>query len=343
MLGMHTHALIFTFVSRHFLLIIFCMVFCVSLNAHAQTPVDDIARFSKDVFKLAPDWSVQRWRDGKLKLHPANFGETDDNFYMTLYGEEQPYGRSAQAVLTDYFDGRRVGDADNERPVSMQGAEAINANFLVKTHRWTSFQGQMVSFWGVIKTSKNRFIPFWANCNMQAPKRYDGNLCVTRMVTLATALQQGVLRMPQTEAPLYLPGWGGKYENGVSQLRLFRWTGAGSFGRQSLLYASPARSIAAANLQAETLAFANKTAQIIDGKPQAPSWNGPLMKRLFPEASEGPSIQLAAAVKNPDGRHTIVSLRCYNSSWTNTCALAFKRAVQDVESGFLQERVAAWR
>jgi hypothetical protein len=340
---------------RFSILMIFCkcirQVFaCVSIwlllpvTAQPQTRFDDIARFNRDMKILAPDWMAENWRKGFLRLHPEKFNETADNYYMSLYGEEPVRGRTSQSVLDEYFNSWRVGDVDAERPVSMKGATEISDGILVKNEKWGSFEGTMVSFWGVIKTRNNTFIAFWAQCNMSGPKYYDGEMCVKRIVFVAEALKQGVLRLPQTEAPLYVPGWSGQYDaDGVSRLMLFDWSGVKSFGRASWIYAAPSRMIPVSALQAAVLAFANKTQDAIDGTPQAPSWNGTIMSRKFPQASEGPSVQIGAAVMAPDKRSVIVSLRCYNAAWLNRCSSALKRVIRDIEAGIVQERVATWR
>jgi hypothetical protein len=311
---------------------------------------NDIPRFNADVKKLTGDWESEPWHFGWLRLHQQNFNEVADEFFLHLWEEERPPGLTAQQVLERSFPRSKVGDVDREQTVSMTDAEPLSGGGVVKSTSWNSQFGRYTTMFGVVTLPKGGFVNFKAQCNYRPYKTvtYTGERCLTAVSTLLESLQNGSLRMPAPEAPVSLPNWKGQIQsNGVVKMFYTGWFGGyganTSAARSAHIYVAPAKTISAAQEKAAVAQFADETLISGFGEATAPTWNETIFSRTQPDAGEGPAIQIAMAVTNPDGRKSLVSLSCWNASWQGTCMGALERVIEDLQSGFIAEKWKAFR
>lgn len=309
----------------------------------------DIERFNSDVQKLTGDWESEPWHFGWLRLHQQNYNEVSDEFFLHLWEEERPKDLTAQQVLERSFPASKVGDVDDENVVAMADARTLTSGILVKAVTWNSQFGRYTTIFGVVPTPKGGFISYKAQCNFRPYKTetYTGERCMAAVSTLLDALQNGKLRMPAPDAPVSLPGWSGQIEStGLTKMYYTGWfAGYGantSPARSAHIYISPAKTIAASQEKSAVAKFADDTLVAGFGPATPSQWTENVLARTQPEAGEGPAIQIAMAIAVPDGRKSLVSLSCWNAEWQAMCMGALKRVADDLESGFITEKWAAF-
>jgi hypothetical protein len=326
---------------RSLLLLIRAVVFLTVAQVCSGGPSfavagDDVpTAFSEQVSAAVGDWRAQDWRRGVIKLHPSKF-TWQSNSFLELIAEEPVAGRPAQKVLEGYFAATEVDD----HRVDMLGAKELAPGVLARSYRWEFAFDSNLGLWGVVTTQANTYVGFSAVCEMAHPESYVGEDCVKKVLALLLLVQSGKLKMPEPPTPLNVPGWEGQYLfDGTSVI-----TNASSNGlRRATIYASPPAVIEAAQLRASIERFAAATVEADDGAPGPLSWVGksadePWIRRQFPQAFEGPSIQMTGSVRLPDQRVALVSVRCPNDGWLKTCAFGVSQTVQALGSGEVEKR-----
>ncbi len=307
--------------------------------------------FSKAVTAALGDWEAEDWRKGTIKLHPKMYTWQSD-IHLTLMAEEPVAGRAALDVVKGHFDGDSLGD-DILSPtlIRMADAKEINPGILVKMYRWTHALDDNVSFYGLVTTSQNSFVPFFANCEDQDPKypeQYQLEACIRSMTTLLLMVQGGPstsgkrLIIPDPPSPLAIAGWDGQYmKNGMS----LATNGSSNGLRKVLLYVSPPMNIQPGNIATALKQFSDSIIHDDDDADENPgsvkvvgTTNDPWIRREFPEAFEGPSIQMAGIEYTPDRKIVFVGIRCPNSGWLKTCAYGVEQARAQVKLGQVQSR-----
>ncbi len=169
----------------------------------------DVRRFSGDLNALAGDWVSSEWRHGALILHPEIFNEYADDHRLRVFAPEVPAGRTAQEILTEFFDPWTLGDADAEFDITMAGAEIISGGILMRRETWQSYFGGKVSMFGVAPLPDGTLLPFEATCTYKSNPAYDGDTCTARIARILTALTTNKLKLATPPAPVQSPGWSG--------------------------------------------------------------------------------------------------------------------------------------
>ncbi len=303
----------------------------------ARASDDPPSAFSRAVTGLTGDWEADDWRDGTLKAHPTKFTWQSD-VYVDFFAEQGMADRSPQAFIDAAFNGTELGDDK----VTMAGAKAISDGIFVKTHRWSYAFDENATIFGVVTTPDNRYVGVTAQCEYAHPDSYGGPLCLEKVVRLLTAVRQGHLRIPEPPTPLNVPGWRGSYlPDGTSSVR--RQSQNGLYW--SAIYTAPPALIAAEAIPAAVARYAVATADEDDkgAVTKAPfAWsNGEqfgVMTRLFPDAMEGPAIQIAGAIKLNSGRISLFSVRCQNTGWLERCKQGLRDASLEIASGSVERR-----
>ena len=311
--------------------------------------------FSKQVTALTADWVAEDWGRGTIKLHPKMYNAQSDQF-VNLLAEEPNMGRDALTVAKSHFEGDSLGD-DTTDPtlISFTAAEELALGTWVKRYNWSYAFDRNVTFYGVVTTAANTYIPFHANCvrdDTDRPEQYKFEACVRQFSIIIMTLRGGPdaggkrLIMPQTNTPLNVAGWDGQYLKDGTSLAT-----NGSFNglRKALLYASPPRNIPQDQLPKALKQFSDS---IIHSDDDADENSGsmnvvgtlddPWIRREFPEAFEGPSIQMAGTAKTPDGKISFIGIRCPNKGWLKTCSYGVDQAKQQVRSGQMEARRQAY-
>lgn len=331
----------------------------LAFTAHGDELPDNA--FSRQIRALTDDWVAQDWRKSILKAHPDRYTWQSDH-HLSFYPEEPAAGRTAEQVARFHFDGFSLED-DTTDPtlISMNGAEEITPGILVKTYHWSFAFDENVSLFGVVTTPSGTYVPFHANClqdddNFSVEYDYRFEECVKKVVTVLAAVR-GVeatrLTLPAPVAPLTMPGRDSQYlPSGVSVGVRGDYSGM----RRVTVMVSPPRVIPDARLRAEIEAFSSA---LVDGdndrtdiNPGTSRWVGsvsdPWIRRGFPEAFDGPSTIMAGAVKTPDGKVSLIGVRCPNDGWKAICAHGVELARQQAASGTLEQRrravvAATWK
>lgn len=325
---------------KFFAALSFVLVLCSGEACAGETD-----EFDRKLAQITGDWVAEDWHFGKLRLHHQDFIPEADQFFLHLWEEERPRNKTAQEFLEQSFSGAKIGDYAAEREVPMTDTVKIGDNILIKPTEWRSQFGLYTTFWGVVTTRSGGFIPFKSQCNFRPHRSvtYTGERCVQTVDALLRAIQDGTLPLPRTPAPVAIAQWSGSMrDDGIVAMFYTGWFGG--FGanpspaRSSHIFVGPARRLAPENERAAIVNFADKTLVSGFGAPTPTVWNGPVLSRTQPEAGEGPAIQLAMAATIPDGRKSLVSLSCWNTSWQEVCMGALARVVEDLETGFTQEK-----
>jgi hypothetical protein len=316
---------------------------------------DPPTEFSKLVTGLTGDWVAEDWRRGILVLHPKIYTWQSDQ-YVNLFAEEPDMGRDALTVAKGHFEGDSLGD-DSTDPtlVSFTGAEEIAPGILAKRYNWSYAFHRNVSFFGVVTTAAKTYIPFHANCerdDTDLPNQYKFENCIRQTLVLLLAIRGGEdlggnrLIMPQTNAPLNVAGWDGQYLKDGTSLAT---TGSFNGLRKVLLYASAPRAVSPDELPKALKQFSDNIVHDDDDADKNPgsvnvvgSLDDPWIRREFPEAFEGPSIQMAGTAKTPDGKISFIGIRCPNKGWLKTCSYGVDQAKQQVRSGQMEARRQAY-
>lgn len=312
-----------------------CFLALVPSGAMARE--DPPTPFSQSVTAAVPDWRAENWRRGTIKLHPAKFTWQSD-FYIELAPEEPAMGRDPQKALENNWANAETDD----KPVSMAGARELAPGILARSLRWDYAFDHNLSIWGVAKTTRGGYLPFHLNCDFAHPQNYPGDRCIKSAVNLLVLVQQGKLAMPEPPSPLNAAGWEGQYlPSGMSLLVSKSFNGL----RQATVYAAPPAKIAPEQLREAILRFAQSIIDKDDKAPGPLAWVGspqsPWIKRVFPQAYDGPAIQMAGSVNLPDGRTALIGVRCPNQGWLKSCAFGVDRAIFAVGAGEVERRRTA--
>ena len=307
------------------------------LPALAIAREDPPTPFSQTVTAAVPDWRAQDWRRGVIKLHPSKFTWQSD-YFLELAPDEAIAGRTMQKALESAWSTAETKD----NPVDMAGAKQMGPDILARSYRWEYAFDNNLSLWGIAKTAAGRYLPFHINCDFAHAKDYGGEQCLRSAMQLLVLVQQGKLRMPETPAPLTAAGWDGQYlSTGMSLLVSKSWNGL----RRATVYATPPATIPAAGRREAIGRFANSISDEDDKAPGPLTWSGtdrsPWVRRSFPQASDGPAIQMAGSIDLPDGRTVLVGVRCPNQGWIKTCAHGVERALLAVGTGEVERRRTA--
>jgi hypothetical protein len=320
------------------------------LGAPIRAAADDPPTpFSQAVQQLTGDWESEDWREGTLKLHPQKYTWQSD-IHVTLYPEEPAAGRTALAVAKLYFEGYSLDD-DTLRPtrVSMADAREIGPGIVMTTEGWYYIDNN-VSFFGVVTTADGNFIPFHSNCE-DVTERFDPKYdypfdeCTRQISLILIALsgRQGArLTMPPAPAPFTMPGWREAYlPSGNSVATRSSLNGL----RSATIMITPPRAIAQTSLPGEITAFSSTLIDDDDrvqDHPGTAQWVGsaadPWVRRQFPEAFDGPSIIMAGSAALPDGRTSLIGVRCPNEHWLEACARGVEVAKQQAATGIMEQR-----
>ncbi len=316
---------------------------------------DPPTEFSKQVTTITGDWQAEDWRKGLLVLHPVQYTWQSDKF-LRLYAEEPADGRTAIEAARNHFDKLSLED-DTLEPtlINMNGATDLFPGILAVKYRWSYAFDTNVSFFGIVTTIKGTYVPFHANCETddpQFPKEYPLEKCLSMMAKLLLFVQGGAsvegkrLVLPQTPSPINIPEWDGQYlKDGTSLVT----TGSFNGLRKVLLYASPPRALAPDQIAAALKQFSDGIVYDDDEADKDPGSirvvgtnEDPWLRREFPEAFEGPSIQMAGTVKTPDGKIVFLGIRCPNKGWLNTCSHGVEQAKLQIKSGQMEQRRQAY-
>ncbi len=334
---------------------IILVIFCATIGSSTYASDDPPTEFSKQVTAITGDWVAEDWRQGTLKLHPSMYTWQSDK-YLRLYAEEAVNGRTAMDAARNHFDGYELDD-DTTDPtkISMSGAKEIAPSVLAVQYRWVDTFDNSVSYFGVVTTSTGAFVPFHANCEKDRsdfPNEYSFEKCLRMVFTVLINVQGGDmvagkrLTLPQTEAPINIAGWDAQYLKDGTSLAT---TGSFNGLRKVLLHVSSPRIISPDQLASALKQFSD---YIVHDDDDADENSGsvrvmgtlddPWIRREFPEAFEGPSIQMAGTVKTPDGKTVFIGIRCPNKGWLGRCSHGVEQAKLQIKSGQMEMRRRAY-
>ncbi len=316
---------------------------CAASSRAADEPPTE---FSKAVTAALGDWEAEDWDNGILKLHPTMYTENSD-YYINLRAEEPPMGRTIQEVLKSHFSNKDLGD-DSTDPtkVDLNRAKEIAPGILAVTYNWVDGFENIYGVWGVITTRNNSFIAFQFQCNRDdpdRPKNYRFDACVRKVIEAMAQLQVGALRIPEPSLPLSIAGFDSQYlPDGSSFAVRANYNGL----RKATLMVTPPQ-----NMTGDQLATIMKSVSdgMIDQSNDRPKENpgsfrlvgsedDPWIRREFPEAFDGPSIHMTGTAKTPDGKISVISVRCPNTYWLDSCAYGVDQAKLQVRSGQMETR-----
>jgi hypothetical protein len=322
-----------------FLKIVLLLIFAFPLSTSAET-----TEFSKQVTSALPDWEAQQIRQGITRLHPQQFNEFAD-VYLRLFPEEMSFGRSPLAVLKSHFAGASYSPNSGDKSVQLDTLSETGTGLFSVSHRWTEGFSRMTGFWGVVKTVGDTYIPFNAQCRLENPKydgRYTENGCIKSVVTALVLLQTQRLKLPELESPIEVAGYTSQYSK--SGLTIAN-SGSDNGLRKVILYVTPPRTISSDQLPTVLKQFsdsivhdddyANKHAGTIR---LVGTTTDPWLRREFPKAAEGPSIQMVGTQATPDGKIVLIGIRCPNEGWTGTCSYGVEQAKLQIKSGQMEAR-----
>lgn len=324
---------------------------CAALLSTPAAADDPPTEFSKKVTAIAPEWESEDWRKGTLTLHPQQYTWQSDQ-YLRLFAEEPTLGRTALDVARGHFDGDTLGD-DTTDPtiINMSGAKEISPGILAVQYNWTYAFDRNISFYGVVATAANSYVPFTANCerdDTDRPQQYPTEKCLRNMLLLLLSVQGGPqtggarLALPEPKAPINVAGWDGQYLKDGRSLAI---TGSFNGLRKAYLHVTPPRALSPNDAATALKQFSDS---IIDDNDRADKNPGSLnvvgtqqdvwIRREFPDAFDGPSIQMAGMQTAPDGKISFIGIRCPNKGWLKTCAYGVEQAKQQVRSGQMEMR-----
>jgi hypothetical protein len=320
------------------------LLFVLTTNPSPVQAATETTEFSKQVTAAFPDWRAQKVRRGTIRLHPQQFNEFADVF-LRLFPEEMAFGRAPLVVLKSHFAGASYSPNSGDKAVQLDKLEETAPGLFSVTHRWTEGFSSMLGFWGVVKTVNDTYIPFNAQCRREKPK-YDGNYtedgCIKSVVTALILLQTQKLKIPEPAFPIEVAGYTSQYSN--SGLSIAN-NGSDNGIRKVVLYVTPPRNIPADQLPAALQQFSDSIIHDDDYAHKHPgvtrsvgSPTDPWLRREFPQAMEGPSIQMVGTQATPDGKIALIGIRCPNEGWTGTCSYGVEQAKLQIKSGQMETR-----
>ncbi len=322
-----------------FLQITLLLLMLLPLSAIAET-----TEFSKQVTSALPDWEAQKIRRGITRLHPQQFNEFAD-VYLRLFPEEMSFTRAPLVVLKSHFSGATYSPNSGDKSVQLEKLVETSPGLFSVSHRWTEGFSRMTGFWGLVKTVNDTYIPFNAQCRLENPKydgRYTEDGCIKSVVTALVLLQTKKLKLPEPETPIEVAGYTSQYSK--SGLTIAN-NGSDNGIRKVILYVTPPRNISTDQLPAVLQQFsdsivhdddyANKHAGTIRS---VGTTTDPWLRREFPRAMEGPSIQMVGTQTTPDGKIVLIGIRCPNEGWAGTCSYGVEQAKLQIQSGQMEAR-----
>jgi hypothetical protein len=323
----------------------------IVFESNAFASDDPPTEFSKQVTAITGDWEAEDWRKGVLVLHPKQYTWQSDHF-LNLLAEEPVAGRIAMDAAKSHWEGDSLGD-DTTDPtlIRMADAKEVTPGILAVNYRWNYAFDTNVSLYGVVTTAANTYVPFHSNCETddpKFPKEYPLEKCIHMVLGLLMAVRDGGpnpgqrLTLPDTAAPLNIAGWDGQYLADGTSLAT---NGSQNGLRKVLLYVSPPRMVAPDQLAPALKRFSDAIIHDDDDADENPGSvkivgtnNDPWIRREFPAAFEGPSIQMTGTAPTPDGKTVFIGIRCPNSGWLKTCAYGVEQAKLQVKTGQLEAR-----
>ena len=306
---------------------------------------DPPTAFSQSVTAALGDWEAEDWREGAIGLHPSQYTWQSD-MHLNLFAEEPVAGRTLADALKLHFGNDDLGDDSlNPTKLDVRLAKEISPGILALRYEWEYAFDSISGVWGIIRTSRNSYIPFVARCDRDdsdLPDQYPFKKCVESYVKALVMLQNGALPMPEPPQPLTIGGWDGQYLfDGTSIATSSSWNGL----RSATIRVSPPFNINPAELPAAIKAMSD---QLVEDNDQADKsagtirWVGttsdPWIKREYAEAFDGPSIHMAGAEKLPDGRTILIAVRCPNSYWLTSCAEGIEHARFQAKQGMIEAK-----
>jgi hypothetical protein len=306
--------------------------------------IAETTAFSKQVTAALPDWEAQKVRRGVTRLHPQQYNEYGDAF-LRLFPEEMAFGRAPLVVLKSHFAGETYSPNTGDKSVQLDKLEETSPGLFSVTHQWNHGFGRLLGIWGVVKTVNDTYVPFNAQCHRENPK-YDGKYtqdgCIKSVITALVLLRAQKLKMPEPEFPIEVVGYTSDYSN--SGLSIAN-SGSDNGIRQVVLYVTPPRNIPTDQLSATLQQFSNSIIHDHDHADRHPgmtrsvgSATDPWLRREFPKAMEGPSIQMVGTQATPDGKIALIGIRCPNDGWTGTCSYGVEQAKLQIKSGQMETR-----
>jgi hypothetical protein len=310
---------------------------------------DPPTEFSKQVTAALGDWEAENWRNGMIRLHPAKYNAQSD-IRVSLMAEEPIAGRTPLQTLISHFEGDDLGDDSLDPTVlDMKLAKEIAPGILAIRYGWSYGFDENDGFWGVITTKHGTYIPFTSICeeddsdgSFDPEYEYRYKTCIEKSIKAIYMLREGTLRVPAPATPMSIAGYENQYNADGTSIGT---TGSQNGLRLVQLYVSPPRNLSNDQLAAT---IKNYSEGIIHRHDQADdnrgsmAWVGntsdPWLRREFPEAFDGPSIHMIGTAKTPDGRSSIIGVRCPNKNWLKTCAYGVEQAKFQVQSGVLESR-----
>jgi hypothetical protein len=335
----------------HALVLAIAALSIASIPIHVAKAEDPPTEFSKQVTAITGDWEAEDWRKGILVLHPKMYTWQSDQ-YLNLFAEEPVNGRSALEVARGHFDGDSLGD-DTLDPtlINMSGATELAPGILAVRYNWSYAFDDNVSFYGVVTTAANSYVPFHANCERDDPKfpeEYSFDKCARSLLTLLLFVKGGQetnnnrLVLPETQAPINIAGWDSSYLKDGTSLST---NGSSNGLRKVLLYVTPPRAIPPDKIAPALKQFSDGIIHDDDDADEnlgsirvVGTHEDPWLRREFPEAFEGPSIQMAGTQFTADGKVSFIGIRCPNSGWLKTCAYGVEQAKAQIKSGQMEAR-----
>jgi hypothetical protein len=304
--------------------------------------------FSQGVTALTGDWVSEDWRDGTLKLHPKMYTWQSDQ-HLTFYAPEPAAGRSVLDVARLHFHKFSLED-DSLEPtlVDIGRAKTFAPGIVAAIYNWTYAFDNNMSMFGAATLPGGDIVPFRSNCERDdpdLPDQYRFDQCVKQVATLLASIAagQGGFALPAPPTPMNIPGWNNQYDASGTAIAV---NSNMSGTRSATLSVSPPRAIAPADLPKAIKAMSDTLIDDlhdqVDKNAGSMQWVGttadPWIRRIYPEAFDGPSIHMAGTARTPDGRVSLIGIRCPNENWLASCAKGVELAKLQVSSGILERR-----
>lgn len=312
--------------------------------ALAQEQDGPFAAFANKVKAVTGDWAMWEGysgdayaQDGNLLLHPHTLDAQRSPVNMRLFPEEPALERTARAVLSHHFDPLTI----EGRAVDFSTVATINDHTIAVAHEWLEYNDdRYFGLWGIITTQQGTYAPFRLQCRRNY-EYYSLDQCLKAASQLMSAIGLGVLKMPEPEAPLAVSGFTTAYGNDG-----FVTLTASNYNRtvNSIIRVSPAVAVEAAQMPVMLRNFSDTLLDEFDREKEirsalrfVGSVEEPWIRREI-DGVYGPKVLMAGLVRIPDGRHSIITVDCPNSSWQESCAHGVEQAKLFITTGIAEQR-----
>jgi hypothetical protein len=313
---------------------------CTTPLGFANAQSNNKSDFSRQVAAVTGDWEAEDWKAGSISLHPDMFTWQSDSF-LRLLPEEPVANRTPTEVLRGHFEPMTI----EKQQVDFSDINQATRGVALISHSWKdSYDDDYIGFWGVITTPNSGYVPFASRCRTD-DKNYSREQCIQKISLLFDAIRDGVIKVPEPPTPITVSGYDASYgTDGYMSLVNKNYNGTA----WATVRVSPAISLTPAQFPEAIAALANSMVDDMDDADDDPGtvrWVGtevdPWIRREFPKSVFGHSIIMAGTARLPDGRYSLIGVRCPGQSWMEVCAYGVDQAKFHVSTGQLEKRRVA--